>query len=66
MFSTSVGVWIVRLPVAWFFCLWLGLGLPGLFISNSVDAAIRALLVTLRFQRSRWYERVVARTTGAR
>jgi len=66
MLSTSIGVWIVRLPVAWFFCLWLGLGLPGLFISNSVDAAIRALLVTVRFQCSRWQERAVARATGVR
>lgn len=61
MLSTSIGVWIVRLPVAWFFCLWLGLGLPGLFISNSVDAALRALLVTVRFSRSRWQERALAR-----
>lgn len=60
MLSTSIGVWIVRLPVAWFFCLALGLGLPGLFISNSVDAATRSLLVTVRFLRSRWQERVVA------
>jgi len=61
MLSTTLGVWIVRLPVAWFFCLWLGLGLPGLFISNSVDAALRALLVAVRFLRSRWQERALAR-----
>jgi putative MATE family efflux protein len=64
MISTTIGVWIVRLPVAWFFCLWLGLGLPGLFISNSVDAALRALLVTVRFLRSRWHERILARTSA--
>jgi putative MATE family efflux protein len=66
MLSTSIGVWVVRLPVAWFFCLWLGLGLPGLFISNSADAAIRALLVTVRFLRSRWQERLSARAAGGR
>lgn len=34
MLATTIGVWIVRLPIAWFLCLALGLGLPGLFLSK--------------------------------
>lgn len=66
MLATTFAVWLVRLPVAWFFCFTLGLGLPGLFVSNSADAAMRALLVTTRFLRSRWHERQVSRALGSR
>ncbi len=66
MLATTIGVWIVRLPIAWFLCLVLGLGLPGLFLSNSVDAAIRAVLVTVRFARSRWQERAILRVAQVR
>jgi Na+-driven multidrug efflux pump len=61
MLATTAGVWFVRLPVAWFFGLFLGLGLPGLFISNSVDAATRAAFVTYRFMRGKWRDRLTAR-----
>jgi putative MATE family efflux protein len=61
MLATTAGVWFVRLPVAWFFGLFLGLGLPGLFISNSVDAATRAAFVTYRFMRGKWRDRLPAR-----
>lgn len=60
--ATTAGVWLVRLPVAWFFGLFLGWGLSGLFISNSVDAATRAAFVTFRFVRGRWREQLAART----
>ncbi|CAA9574341.1 MAG: Multi antimicrobial extrusion protein (Na(+)/drug antiporter), MATE family of MDR efflux pumps [uncultured Thermomicrobiales bacterium] len=61
LLATTAGVWFVRLPTAWFFGLFLGWGLSGLFISNSVDAATRAAFVTYRFLRGRWRERLTAR-----
>ncbi len=54
MWATAAGVWLVRLPVAWLCGYPLGLGLPGIFISNGVDAATRALLVARRFALGRW------------
>lgn len=61
LLATTAGVWFVRLPTAWFFGLFLGWGLSGLFISNSVDAATRAAFVTYRFLRGRWRDRLTAR-----
>lgn len=51
LWATAAGVWLVRMPVAWFCGLTLGLGLPGICISNGVDAATRAAIVVARFQR---------------
>ncbi len=62
--ATAAGVWAVRLPVAWFCGLFLGWGLAGIFISNSVDAATRAAFVTYRFLRGRWEARPTARAAG--
>lgn len=62
--ATAAGVWAVRLPVAWFCGLFLGWGLAGIFISNSVDAATRAAFVTYRFMRGRWEARLAARAAG--
>ncbi len=64
MLATAIGVWLVRLPTAWFFGIVLGLGLPGIFISNSVDAATRAAFVTYRFMRGRWHEPLPAHPPG--
>ncbi len=58
LLATAAGVWCVRLPTAWFFGLFLGWGLAGIFISNSVDAATRAAFVTYRFLRGRWQDRL--------
>ncbi len=51
LWATTAGVWLVRMPVAWVCGITLGLGLPGICISNGVDAATRAAIVMARFQR---------------
>lgn len=58
MWATSAGVWLVRMPVAYLFGFLLGFGLPGIFVSNGVDAGVRALLVTRRFHSGQWRERL--------
>ncbi|HEX6736681.1 MAG TPA: MATE family efflux transporter, partial [Vicinamibacteria bacterium] len=58
MWATSAGVWLVRMPTALICGYLLGLGLPGIFVSNGVDAGARAALVTRRFLTGRWRERV--------
>lgn len=65
MWATAAGVWLVRMPVAWFCGYVLGFGLPGIYVSNGVDAGARALLVYRRFAAGRWRERLKAREAGA-
>lgn len=61
MLATTAGVWLVRLPVAWGLGLFFGMGLSGIFVSNSVDAATRAAFVAVRFIRGKWRERLAVR-----
>jgi putative MATE family efflux protein len=61
MVATAAGVWLVRMPVAYLCAFTLGFGLPGIFVSNGVDATVRAALVTRRFLQGKWRERLVKR-----
>jgi putative MATE family efflux protein len=54
MWATAAGVWLVRMPLAWVCGYALGFGLPGIFISNGIDAGVRAALVSRRFAAGRW------------
>jgi MATE family, multidrug efflux pump len=54
MIATSVGMWLVRLPLAYLFGILLGLGLPGVYLSSTFDAGLRALLNWWRFRSGRW------------
>jgi len=49
-----VGVWLVRVPVAWALALPLGLGLHGIWITMIVDWAVRALVFRRIVGRARW------------
>jgi putative MATE family efflux protein len=62
MIVTTVGIWVVRLPVCCFlglppevtFGLGLGLGLKGIWMGTLIDWVIRAVLITVTFKRGRW------------
>jgi Na+-driven multidrug efflux pump len=54
MFATGLAVWLVRLPFGWLFGVGLGWGLPGVYISNVMDAGVRALANFLRFRAGGW------------
>lgn len=60
MWATSLGVWLIRMPVAYLCGYVLGFGLPGIFVSNGVDAGVRAALVTRRFLAGGWHARLDA------
>ncbi len=51
LWATAVGVWLVRVPLAWVFGLALGFGLAGICFSSAIDAATRAAMVIARFRR---------------
>ncbi len=54
MMATGLSVWLVRLPLGWLFAVPLHMGLPGLYISNVVDAGVRALANYLRYRKGAW------------
>ena len=54
MLTSSVGMWVVRLPTAWWFALELGWGLPGAFASFALGSAIEATIMTWRYRRGHW------------
>lgn len=49
-----LGVWLVRVPVAWALAFPMGLGLRGIWITMIVDWAVRALVLGLAVRRGRW------------
>jgi putative MATE family efflux protein len=54
MVATGISVWLVRLPLGWLFGVPLGMGLPGVYISNVLDAGVRAGANYWRFRSGRW------------
>jgi putative MATE family efflux protein len=54
MVATSAGMWLIRLPTAYLFGIVLGWGLPGVYLSSTFDAGLRALLNYLRHRSGRW------------
>ena len=68
MWITGVGAWLVRVPVAVLSVLVLGLGLPGVQLSMSLDWFTRMCLLIWRFRRSAWgarADRAIARIGSA-
>ena len=49
-----LGVWLVRLPVAWALAFPAGLGLRGVWITMIVDWAVRTLVLAVAVRRGRW------------
>mgnify|MGYP000936039829 CR=1 FL=1 len=56
MYSTALGVWIIRLPLGYLFGPVLGWGLSGIYMSNVVDAVARSVAQLLRYRSGRWRE----------
>ncbi|MCL4541493.1 MAG: MATE family efflux transporter [Chloroflexi bacterium] len=51
MIAAMLGMWLIRLPVGWFIGIYLSYGLPGVYVSSIADAAVRSLLIWLRYRR---------------
>ncbi|CAA9297291.1 MAG: Multi antimicrobial extrusion protein (Na(+)/drug antiporter), MATE family of MDR efflux pumps [uncultured Chloroflexi bacterium] len=59
MISTNLGMWVLRLPSAYLFGIVLGYGLPGVYLSSTIDAGARSLLTYLRYRTGNWRTREV-------
>lgn len=54
MYSTTLGVWVIRLPLGYLFGPVLGWGLSGIYASNVLDAMLRSVAQLLRYRSGRW------------
>jgi len=51
-----MGIWLVRLPLGYLMGPVLGYSLPGVYVSNVLDALVRAGACLLRYRAGRWRE----------
>jgi putative MATE family efflux protein len=49
-----IGVWAIRVPLAWALAFPLGLGLNGIWITMTADWAVRTLVFSILYRRGRW------------
>ncbi len=54
MFTSGTGIWLIRLPLAYFLINFQGLGLLGAWIAMSVDILYRSTVNFLRFRARHW------------
>ncbi len=54
LISTFIGILIVRLILAYYFVMILGMGLIGAWLAVLIDQLIRWILITLRFRTNKW------------
>lgn len=54
LYSSIIGMWGVRLILAWLFAFVLGLGINGAWYAMVVDVAVRGTLLYVRFARGKW------------
>lgn len=54
MYATGLGMWIFRLPLAYFFAITLDLGIAGVYLGMFVDQTIVMALVIWRYRQGKW------------
>jgi Na+-driven multidrug efflux pump len=54
LLANVVGIFVVRLPLAWWAGVVLGGGLLGAWIAMSADVVVRSLLLLWRYRRGAW------------
>ncbi|MEA1993216.1 MAG: MATE family efflux transporter [Euryarchaeota archaeon] len=54
MIITAASLWLVRIPMAYFLGVTMGLGLTGAWIAMSFETAVRGALIYMRFRMGKW------------
>ncbi|HUR69449.1 MAG TPA: MATE family efflux transporter [Candidatus Thermoplasmatota archaeon] len=54
LFVSFAGLWIVRIPLAYFLGVTLGLQMIGIWMAYIIEYYLRAIVTTWRFARGRW------------
>lgn len=52
--SCTLCVWLIRVPLTWFFCYPLRLGVPGVFYANTIACYIRSAIAIVMVHSKRW------------
>ena len=55
----TVTAWLIRIPLAVFFALVMGLGAPGAWMGATAENAVRGLIIWRRFRVGRWKDKQV-------
>ncbi len=50
----GICMWLIRLPLAWFFALVLHYGAPGVWMAMVISMCIQGILMSARFRKGRW------------
>lgn len=56
MYITGIGIWGVRLTLAYLFAITLGYGLVGAWVAMIIDLFVRAALLLMRYRRGKWQQ----------
>jgi putative MATE family efflux protein len=51
MYSTAIGMWLIRVVGVYVLCIQLGMGIAGVWLSIAIDLFIRAIFLLFRFKR---------------
>jgi Na+-driven multidrug efflux pump len=51
MYSTAIGMWLIRVVGVYVLCIYGGMGIAGVWLSIAIDLLIRAVYLSFRFQR---------------
>ena len=54
MLTTTVSMWLIRVPLAWFFVTQMGWGLPGAYASFIFGSSLEAVAIYLRYRTGKW------------
>lgn len=58
MTESLSGVWLLRLPLTWLFCLHWDFGVPGIFLANTISLYGRAIAGLLRRRGEKWIHHI--------
>ncbi|MGN7765093.1 MATE family efflux transporter [Paenibacillus sp. 22594] len=51
MYSTTIGMWLIRVVGVYVLCIYLGMGIAGVWLSITIDLIIRAAFLLYRFRK---------------
>lgn len=51
MYSTAIGMWLIRTVGIYVLCMYWGMGIAGVWLSITIDLLVRAVYLLLRFRR---------------
>ncbi|MNC26753.1 MATE family multidrug exporter [compost metagenome] len=51
MYSTTIGMWLIRVVGVYVLCISLGMGIAGVWLSIAIDLTIRAAFLLYRFRK---------------